>query len=104
MGKTVSQLKEEREESNHVTSLYWISMKMLFATKLDHIDAKIAVKMGEVPLNHLLGLELGSAGEGEPQTAPLRSYELLWRKLHQKYPQDCGGIIRAHRAAQNFHH
>ena len=58
----------------------------------------------EVPLNHLLATELGSAIEGEPQTAPIRSYELLWRRLYRKYPQDCEGIIRLYKAAQSHRH
>ena len=47
-----------------------------------------------MPLNHLLATELGSAIEGEPQNAPIRSYELLWRRLYRKYTQDCEEIIQ----------
>ena len=57
-----------------------------------------------MPLNHLLATELGSAIEGEPQNAPICSYELLWRRLYRKYPQDCEGIIRLHKAAQSHRH
>ena len=60
--------------------------------------------MVEVPLNHLMDTELGPPVEGEPQIAPFRSYELLWRKLFVKYPEDCMEIERAYKAAPRRRH
>ena len=52
----------------------------------------ISVEIPEVPLGAFLDTELGPAEAGEPEIAPMRAYELLWRQLFKKYPKDCMGM------------
>ena len=54
-----------------------------------HLSGSPDVKDSDVSLSHYFDVELGVKEEGEPDPAPLKSYEQIWMRLKRQYREDC---------------
>ncbi len=70
-------------------------VKLLLSYNADRFKV-LNVKDSDVSLSHYLDVELGVTEAGEPDPAPLRSYEQVWMRLRRKYREDCREHERHH--------